>query len=68
MLKKLNTSTGWLADFKDRNDVSFRKAYGERSTVDTAVYDNWREKFSTSIENHEEKDIFSFDKIGLFFK
>ncbi|KAL7725492.1 hypothetical protein ACLKA6_001182 [Drosophila palustris] len=62
-------STGWLDKWKQRHDVSHKKACGESNDVRDEDCDKWRaDVLPGLLEKYSERDIFNADETGLFFK
>ena len=57
---------GWI-DWKKRNNVSCRKTVEATSICATNV-ENWKSQVWTGLIKYEEKNIFSADEAGLFYK
>lgn len=60
-------STGWLARFKARHSIVFKKICGESKKVDISQVEAWRESNSELINSFSPKDIFNCDETALFF-
>ena len=56
-------STGWLARWKNRMGIKFKRAHGEKSSADEAAAENWlMHKLPKLLEEFPETDIFNADE------
>lgn len=63
-----SASEGWLANFKKRHDIVYKKLCGESASVDESVCSNWKIDLKGLLDNYEPRNIFNTDETGLFFK
>jgi hypothetical protein len=61
-------SSGWLTNWKNRNNVVFKQVCGESGAVDVQKCSVWINNLPKLIENYSPDDIFNVDETGLFFK
>ena len=60
--------TGWLARFKNRENLDFKNVVGEGGDFDVNVVQNWTENVLPSIfKDYAEDDIHNADETGLFY-
>ena len=60
-------STGWLARFKARHAIVFKKICGESKKVDLTKVEAWRESNSELLNSFSPEDIFNCDETALFY-
>ena len=62
-------STGWLARWKKRMGIKFKRAHGEKNSADVAAAENWlANRLPELLEEFPETDIFNADETGLFYR
>ena len=62
-------SNGWLARFKERNNIRQLRVCGESAGVDDERVGEWRtETLPTIIQDYDPRDIFNADETGLFYR
>lgn len=61
-------STGWLDNFKGRNNIVLKTACGESGSVDVIKVNQWKFDLPGIIAGVEPANIFNVDETGLFFK
>lgn len=66
--ENFRASNGWLANFKKRHELIFRKVCGESAKVDDDVCTEWKEKLASVTEGYDPENIYNADETGLFFK
>lgn len=59
---------GWLAGFKRRNNIAFKKVAGECKSVDDQVCKEWTDMLPYILEEYSPHDIYNADETGLFYK
>ena len=65
-LDGFRASNGWLESFKMRNDIVFRKLFGESGSVPISVIHIWL-KLPSLLQGYGPPDIFNAYKTSLFF-
>ena len=67
--ERLKLSNGWLARFKERNNLMQRKRHGEAASasVDTVELERKRVQELIRDSGYELRDIFNMDETGLFY-
>ncbi|KAL4097797.1 hypothetical protein QTP88_022511 [Uroleucon formosanum] len=61
-------SNGWLEKFRKRHNIAYKAIYGESSSVDHDIVDDWNNKLVEICEGFVPKNIFNLDETGLFFR
>ena len=61
-------SNGWLESFRKCNNIAFYIKCGEKTDVDIAAVEDWKDKLPTLLEGYNPCDIFNMDETGLFFR
>ena len=62
-------SNGWLARFKERNNIHQLRVCGESAGVDDETVDGWREEtLPAIIKDYDPQDIYNADETGLFYR
>jgi len=65
----LKFSEGWLAGWKKRFNVNFRKQHGEKQSADTEAAKTWiQNDLPALLEQYSPKDLFNADETGLFYR
>ena len=60
---------GWLRGFKDRYNIVFKKAHGEKAAADNVAAEEWiAERWPELAAEFDPKDIWNADETGLFFR
>ncbi|GBN80186.1 Tigger transposable element-derived protein 4 [Araneus ventricosus] len=60
---------GWLARWKDRSNIVYRKLHGEKQVADSAAAEDWRKDvWPTLVKDYKPDQIFNTDETGLFFR
>lgn len=66
--KDFKASSGWLTNWKKRNNVVFKAETGESGAVDQVSAAEWMASLDPILEEYEARNIFNADETGLFFK
>lgn len=62
-------NTGWLARFKERKGITFRRVCGEAASVCDETVNEWKEQTLPDIlSQYDPNDTFNCDETGLFYK
>ena len=61
-------SNGWLKKWKTSHNLKFRTVSGESGEVSVSTTQSWKECLPDILEGYEEKNIFSMDETGCFWK
>lgn len=65
----LTFSEGWLAGWKKRFNINFRKQHGEKQSADTEAAKIWlKNDLPALLQQYSPKDIFNADETGLFYR
>lgn len=64
--RKFKASHGWLENFRIRHNVSYKTVADEASSA-TNIKD-YQNQLPVVCHNYDERDIFSLDETGLFYK
>lgn len=68
-IDKFMGSDQWLANFKKRHGMVFRRNHGEAADIDFDALDLWRrEVLSISLARFSPENVFNLDETGLFWK
>ena len=68
-IEDFRASSGWLTNWKNRNNVSFRKICGEEEFVSEEAIEEWVTKELPEILNrYDLRDILDADEFGLFLR
>lgn len=67
--ERLTLSNGWLARFKERNNLMQRKQHGEAASASADTVELERKRIQELIgdSGYELRDIFNMDETGLFY-
>ena len=58
-------SQGWLQKFKERFNIKFKKAHGEKLSADhDSAQDYTNDILPGIIEQYDERDIYNLDEFG----
>jgi hypothetical protein len=60
-------SNGWIARFKDRHGLVYKKLAGESAAVDSESTEVWLERLPSLLEGYEQRHIYNADETGLFY-
>ncbi|KAI8488922.1 hypothetical protein Bbelb_334400 [Branchiostoma belcheri] len=56
-----NPTDGWLSRWKERNDIVFKRAHGEKKDADTQSAQNWtRDVLSTILEEFDPDNVYNW--------
>jgi hypothetical protein len=58
---------GWIARFKDRHGLVYKKLAGESVSVARESTKAWLERLPSLLEGYEQRDIYSADETGLCY-
>ncbi|XP_072155736.1 tigger transposable element-derived protein 6-like [Bemisia tabaci] len=61
-------SNGWMANFKKRSGLTFKKVCGESASVDDGICISWKGELRNLIASYSPDNVFNADETGLFFK
>ncbi|KAL7289037.1 hypothetical protein TKK_0016991 [Trichogramma kaykai] len=61
-------SDGWIANFKKRNMITFKKLCGESGDVNKQIYSYWKIKLKDLVSHYEARNVFNADETSLFFQ
>lgn len=61
-------SDGWLANWKKRNNVSYKNEHGESGSVNFENAAQWMLSLDPILKEYDQRNIFNADETGLFFK
>lgn len=62
-------TNGWLARWKGRNNVVFKKLHGEKKDADVPAADNFRQNVLPDIlKKYKEDDIYNADETGIYYR
>lgn len=67
-LLDFNASQGWLWRFKNRNEIVYKKACGEKADADAVSAEKFKEEFQDLVKGYDPKDIYNADETGLFYR
>ena len=60
---------GWLLQWKERNNVTFKTISGESNSVTPEMVNAWSEtSLPTLLCNYHLKDIYNANEFGLFYQ
>jgi len=65
---KFKFSTGWLAKFKKRHNITKVKRHGESASADHAAVDIAIPEFRELLAQYNPQDIYNMDETGLFYR
>lgn len=63
---KFLASTGWVRNFKRRNNLKSYKKRGESGSVDMNEIPEFRQQLQDIIKDYEPKDVFNCDETALY--
>ncbi|KAI8480590.1 Tigger transposable element-derived protein 3 [Branchiostoma belcheri] len=64
-----NPSEGWLGRWKERHNISFRRAHGEKKDADTSAAEDWlRDVLPGILQSYDPENIYNCDETGLFYR
>jgi hypothetical protein len=63
----LSASNGWIAMFKNRHGLLYKKLAGESAAVNSESTEAWLERLPSLLEGYEQRDIYNADETGLFY-
>jgi AcrR family transcriptional regulator len=66
-IENFTASNGWIARFKDRHGLVYKKLVGESAAVDSESTEAWLERLPSLLEGYEQRDIYNADETGLFY-
>lgn len=66
--ENFKASNGWLDNFKNRHNISFKKVCGESGAVADNVCDEWKASLPNILKDHDPNNVFNADETALFFK
>lgn len=61
-------SNGWLENFKKRQNIVFRKLYGESASVNESVCNEWLKELPSLLQGYDPNDVFNAGETGLFYR
>ncbi|GBM62425.1 Tigger transposable element-derived protein 4 [Araneus ventricosus] len=67
-LDTFKPSNGWLEKFRTRHNISFKSICGEEKSVDPNHVTDWIEKLKSVCQGYGDKNTFSVDETGLFYR
>jgi hypothetical protein len=66
-IENFTPSKGWIARFRDRHGLVYKKLAGESAAVDSKSTETWLERLPSLLEGYEQRDIYNADQTGLFY-
>ena len=64
-----NPSVGWLARWKQRNNIAFKRMHGEKKDADTGAAEHWIENTLPSLlESYDSENVYNADETGLYYR
>ena len=66
-LTNFSASRGYLANFKNRYGIKFKKLHGEGGTLSMEIVDSWTIVLRSVIESYRPEDIYNWDETELFY-
>jgi len=61
-------SNGWIARFKKRHGIRFRRMHGEERSADNEAIKEHMPRLHATISTYTDKDVRNADEFGLFFR
>ena len=65
---EFKASSGWLTRFKERNNLSQHKLWGESADVPEATVYSWKERLGSIISGYAMQDIWNMDETGCVYR
>jgi hypothetical protein len=65
---QFKASQGWLSNWKNRNNVVFRKICGKNAAVNQSICCDWLVKYLSIINQYSPDDVYNVNETGLFYK
>jgi hypothetical protein len=65
-IENVTASNGWIARFKDRHGLVYKKLARESAAVDSESTEAWLKRLPYLLEGYE-RDIYNTDETGLFY-
>lgn len=60
---------GWLSRWKNRRDIKFKKAHGEKASANSVEAEKWSlTRIPALLERYALEDIYNADETGLYFR
>jgi hypothetical protein len=66
-IENFTASNDWIARFKDRHGLVYKKLARESAVVDSERMEAWLERLPSLLEGYEQRDIYNADERGLFY-
>lgn len=66
--QSFNASSGWLAKFRARHNITFKAISGEAASVNYDDVASFLEKLPSLIRGYSPSNIYNADETGLFFR
>ena len=68
-VKDFKATAGWLEQWKERNNIKFKKQHGEKQDADDFGAKQWVvEALPAILKDYNAKDIFNDDETGMYWR
>ena len=68
-VENFRPTDGWLSRWKERNNIVYRKLYGEKQDADLDAADYWKANILPDLlKDYDPSQIFNTDETGLFYR